>query len=294
MTGSRKLPVPTPHHCGEMRYIDATGKLRCRSCQNKKKREHYGKNRERLIAISKAYIADNKERVAAAAKRRRIAAGEDGLRKRRENYSVNRERIRELERLRRHRLYSVWDSMKQRCLNPNNRQYKDYGGRGITVCDRWRDSFTAFVDDMYPTFREGLTIDRKDNNGNYEPGNCKWSTRQEQANNNRRNKSYRITIPDDTEVKYKDSTITLSDLSKTTGLHLTAAKCRSAQLKDAEFILDSNIGNRRYEWNGHTYTMSELALISGFSFWTMRNRIELLGWSVDRAISTVPDYQPYE
>jgi len=82
-------------------------------------------------------------------------------------------------------LYHVWASMKDRCYNKNNKAYPDYGGRGITVCDRWRDSYATFASDMGDR-PDGTSIDRIDNDGNYEPGNCKWSTRQEQQRNQRR------------------------------------------------------------------------------------------------------------
>lgn len=78
-----------------------------------------------------------------------------------------------------------WDSMKQRCFNPNATKYFNYGGRGITVCERWVDSSQNFFDDMGRR-PAGYTLDRKDVNGNYEPENCKWSDSSEQNSNMRR------------------------------------------------------------------------------------------------------------
>lgn len=81
--------------------------------------------------------------------------------------------------------YISWCSMKQRCYNPNRKNYKNYGGRGITICDEWLNSFENFYKDMGKR-PEGTTIDRINPNGNYEPSNCRWSTKKEQ-NMNRRN-----------------------------------------------------------------------------------------------------------
>jgi len=80
--------------------------------------------------------------------------------------------------------YQSWRHMKYRCLNPNCSDYKNYGGRGIKVCERWMD-FTNFLADMGEK-PEGLTLDRINNDGNYEPGNCRWATWKEQRQNQRK------------------------------------------------------------------------------------------------------------
>lgn len=84
--------------------------------------------------------------------------------------------------------YTSWQGMKDRCHNPKQKRFKDYGARGITVCDRWRNDFAAFLEDMGPKPSPDLSLDRINNDGNYEPGNCRWATPKEQANNARARK----------------------------------------------------------------------------------------------------------
>lgn len=104
------------------------------------------------------------------------------------------------------RIYGIWSNMKQRCLNPKNHAWSYYGGRGIHVCDRWL-YFVNFLSDMgIPT--SGMTIERINNNGHYEPGNCRWATREDQQNNRRVNHL----------IEWSGKTQTLSKWAKELGL----------------------------------------------------------------------------
>lgn len=85
-----------------------------------------------------------------------------------------------------HPAYAVWRSMIDRCRLPTHPAWKNYGGRGIEVCPRWH-TFSNFWTDMGPTYQSGLTLDRKDNDSDYTPENCRWVTRMAQARNQRRN-----------------------------------------------------------------------------------------------------------
>lgn len=84
-----------------------------------------------------------------------------------------------------HRLYPTWNGMIQRCNNIKNAAYKNYGGRGITICERWMN-VANFIEDMYPIFKEGLSIDRIDNDKGYSKDNCRWADKRTQQQNTRR------------------------------------------------------------------------------------------------------------
>lgn len=107
---------------------------------------------------------------------------------------TNPQKMMTKEKLSQHELHHIWKSMKDRCRNPNNKAYKNYGGRGIKVCDRWlgAEGFKHFLEDMgerpvgkLPSGRPIYTLDRIDVNGDYEPDNCRWATIEDQAINKR-------------------------------------------------------------------------------------------------------------
>lgn len=118
---------------------------------------------------------------------------------------------------RRTRIYEIWRSMKKRCNNPNSSNYHKYGGRGITVCEEWNNSFEAFFAwALSNGYRDDLTIDRIDNNGNYEPENCRWTTAKAQANN-RRSNHY---------LEFNGERKTIAEWAVVTGLSQSVIFCR--------------------------------------------------------------------
>lgn len=123
--------------------------------------------------------------------------------------------------------YRTWSRMKERCYNPNNRRYRHYGGRGIEVCKRWKDSFTQFLLDMGMRPGPKYTLERIDNNGNYEPSNCKWADYYEQNNNRSLNR----------HVAMDDVQLTVSQASRLTGIpHATILSRLDAGYSDKEAI----------------------------------------------------------
>lgn len=174
-----------------------------------------------------------------------------------------------------HRLYSVWKNMRSRCTNPNRQHYHVYGGRGISVCDRWQD-FNLFIEDMYPTFEEGLTLDRIDVNGNYCPENCRWANIEEQSNNKR----------DSLKLLFEGEYYTEAQLSRKTGVSRTTIqqRRRNGYSVDEMVYGREGVGIFKLEYNGQIYSGKELADLVGVEANTLRYRVRQ-GWSMDEIVN---------
>lgn len=126
--------------------------------------------------------------------------------------------------IRKHRLAGIWDNMKYRCYCKNHKMYKYYGGKGITVCDEWKNNYSEFYKwAIVNGYSDTLTLDRKNGNEAYSPENCKWSTTLEQANNRKNN----------CNIFYNGETKTLSEWARHLGITKYEVKkltnfCRSA------------------------------------------------------------------
>ncbi len=177
--------------------------------------------------------------------------------------------------------YTIWASMKARCLNPNNGCYARYGGRGITVCDRWRDSFEAFLADMGERPTHHHSLERNDNDGPYCPDNCRWATRSEQARNRR--SSHLVTFNGEAK--------TIAEWAEATGLSYDLIERRlNAQGWTPERTFSAAIQRNRgrlITLGSETHTLVGWSKITGFSQRTITTRLDEKGWTVDQAL-TVP------
>ena len=130
--------------------------------------------------------------------------------------------------------YATWKSIKRRCLNKNTADYKNYGGRGIKVCDRWLNSFKDFLSDMGEK-PERLSIERINGNGNYELSNCKWATRTEQNNNTRAS----------VFIEHGGYKKTIAEWGRSTGINASAIGRRLRSGWSINEALETPIGHKR-------------------------------------------------
>lgn len=132
------------------------------------------------------------------------------------------------------KLYKTWNNMISRCYCPSFQRFYNYGGRGITVCEEWRNSFVAFMNWAFANgYEEHLTLDRINNDGNYEPSNCRWITNKEQQYNKRSNRY----------VTYNGKTLTVKEWSDITGINQRTLGLRLDKGWSAEQALTKGVKN---------------------------------------------------
>jgi len=167
--------------------------------------------------------------------------------------------------------------MKNRCGNPKDKDYKNYGARGICICPEWFD-FDAFYNwAMSSGYKDDLSIDRINNDGLYSPQNCRWATVKEQSNNRRSN----------VVLCYKGETKTISEWSVNSGIPYGALHRRICVYGwPIEKALETPVGKRNYiAFEGNTFRLYEWAKRLGVSFDILEARINQHGWSVSRAFT---------
>lgn len=175
------------------------------------------------------------------------------------------------------KLYAVWNAMKQRCNNPKNKRWNRYGGRGIKICEEWENSFDSFREwALSNGYKEGLTIDRINNDGNYEPDNCRWATYREQNRNYSRNVYY----------EHNGEKHTAIEWAEIYGLNIKSIYQRmerdNIQFMEALF----SVGEKRERlitYNGKTQNLRQWADELGISYTCLINRLNCLHLSVKEA-----------
>lgn len=169
--------------------------------------------------------------------------------------------------------YRAWHGMISRCNDINN---PDYGQRGISVCERWRNSFPEFLIDMGNRPSPEHSVERKDVNGNYEPGNCVWATDKDQMRN-RRDTNY---------VMFHGERRKLVELAEEQGLQVVTVRARLARGKSPEEAFGTPVTHaHRIVYRGVSERISVLAKRFGLHRHTVKKRIEK-GWTVEKALET--------
>jgi hypothetical protein len=171
----------------------------------------------------------------------------------------------------------VWAAMKSRCLHPGHKEYANYGGRGISVCEEWHKSFAAFLNHVGPRPSDKHSLDRINNDGNYEPGNVRWATWAIQSSNKRTNR----------RVEIDGQVMTASQASLRYGVHvetvfyrLRAGKLGKDLVKEADRSAEKPL-----TFQGKTMSRQAWADETGISYGGLRKRLEVLGWSVEKALT---------
>jgi hypothetical protein len=167
--------------------------------------------------------------------------------------------------------------MRQRCFCKSSDNYKHYGGRGIGICKRWNDVLNFVMDMGEPKI--GQTLERINNDGDYEPGNCRWATVNEQRNNMRSNRV----------VKYRGKNQTITQWARELGLRATTlyGRLNSGQ-EIARAMCAGNQNQRLVSFRGKTQSVGQWADEVGVTRMALSNRLNYLGWSTKRALTEKP------
>lgn len=165
--------------------------------------------------------------------------------------------------------YRTWTDIKTRCYNTGRPEYPNYGGRGIRVCQRWLDSFDAFLSDMGERPSDRHSIERIDNDGDYAPGNCKWATAREQANNRR--------------VTVKVDGAPIADLARSTGIKYGTLHARATRGRRNHHPTEPQV--LTLEHNGVVDTISGWSKRTGIKPSTITMRVTKYGWPVEKALT---------
>jgi len=179
------------------------------------------------------------------------------------------------------RLYRIWLNMKQRCNNPNNKDYAHYGNRGIKVCTEWEHSFDSFRDWAIKNgYAAEFTLDRKNNDRGYYPDNCRWATRKEQVNNRSNNLSF----------TYKGITHTLAEWSEIYGINASTLHDRVMRLG---YSFEEAISKpmpkiiRSLTYKGKTQSLIDWSKELNIPYGTLKSRLNKLHWTVEEALTGV-------
>lgn len=185
-----------------------------------------------------------------------------------------------------HRLNVIWRHMKQRCNNSNDDAFKNYGEKGIKVCQEWENDFMAFFNWSYQNgYEDNLTIERVDSNKGYEPSNCEWITRAENCRRAQVGRKQAIT--------FKGKTMYVDEWAKELNI---AENTLRGRLSNAKWTLEESLTKGFYgksaqeekiTFKGETKYLSEWAAEIGLSASGLYQRLHSYGWSVEKALTTI-------
>lgn len=173
--------------------------------------------------------------------------------------------------------YKIWIGMKGRCFNPKYENYSNYGARGITVCERWRDSFELFIKDLGPRPSPVHSLDRIDPDGDYEPDNCRWATAEEQANNRRKNRKH----------EFNGQLLTIPQIARINGIAVATLESRIR--RDGLSIEDAiaKVPKRHFiEYGGQTKRLNEWSEILNVPYFKLYRQVVTDGKTLGEVVKS--------